>query len=209
MVGYLPGAGDSVADAIAEMGYTVKTLTGDDLTTETLSKLDAVVVGIRAFNVRADLPPKLDTLFEYVNNGGTVVEQYNTPNGLLSPKFTPYVVRLSGNLPANRVTDPEAAVTLLAPDNPVLNTPNKIGQSDFAGWQQERGVNMPSDWDHEHFVALLACSDKGEKPLESGILVAKYGKGTFVYTGLSFFREVPAGVPGAYRLFANVVSLGK
>jgi hypothetical protein len=113
-------------------------------------------------------------------------------------------LRLSGD----RVTDETAAVTFLAPDNPVLNTPNKITDADFAGWVQERGIYFPNQWD-DHFIPILACHDPGESPLNGGLLVAQYGKGYFVYTGLVFFRELPAGVPGAYRLFANLISLGK
>jgi hypothetical protein len=107
------------------------------------------------------------------------------------------------------VTDENAPVTLLAPDHPAFTTPNRIGPDDFAGWVQERGLNFPSAWDTAHFTALLACSDAGEPPLTSGLLVAHYGRGYFVYTGLSWFRQLPTGVPGAYRLFANLLSLGK
>lgn len=208
-VGYLPGAGDSTADALSEMGYQVVTLSGADLTPDRLKTLDAVVVGVRAFNVRTDLAPHLGDLFAYVEAGGTVVEQYNAPGGLKSSRFGPFDLRLSGSLPPNRVTDPKATVSFLAPDHPALNTPNRITPADFEGWVQERGLNFPSEWDHEHYTALLACSDAGEAPLKSGLLVARHGRGYFVYTGLSFFRQLPAGVPGAYRLFANLVSLGK
>jgi hypothetical protein len=107
------------------------------------------------------------------------------------------------------VTNPKAPVTLLAPEHPAFNTPNKIVQADFDGWVQERGLNFPAEWDQQHWTELLACSDAGEAPLKSGLLVAKFGKGYYVYTGLSWFRQLPAGVPGAYRLFANLVSLGK
>jgi hypothetical protein len=184
-------------------------LTDADLTASGLQGLDAVVLGVRALNVRTDLPPHLPALWAYVQNGGTVVEQYNTPRGLVTPQIAPYPIALSDNLPNHRVTDEKSPVTLLAPDHPALNTPNKIGPADFDGWVQERGLNFPDTWDQEHFTALLACSDKGEAPLTSGLLVAHYGQGYFVYTGLSFFRELPAGVPGAYRLFANLVSLGR
>jgi hypothetical protein len=208
-VGYLPGAGDSVAKGLTEMGYAVTTLTGADLTPERLRAFDAVVIGVRAFNVRTDLAPQLPALLAYVEAGGTVVAQYNTPNGLKSPKLGPYDLKLSGDLPRNRVTDPAAAVTVLAPDHVVFSTPNKITPADFDGWVQERGLNFPSEWDKEHWTELLACGDVGGPPLRSGLLVAKYGKGQYVYTGLSWFRQLPAGVPGAYRLFANLVSLGK
>ena len=208
-IGYLPGAGDRTAEAVAAMGYHVTPLTGADLTPERLRAFDAVVIGVRAFNVRTDLAAGLPALFAYVENGGTVVEQYNTPNDLRNPRLAPYDLTLDRNLPAHRVTNENAPVTLLAPDNPVFNTPNKIVPSDFDGWVQERGLNFPSEWDKAHWMPLLACSDPGEAPLTSGLLVADYGKGHFVYTGLSFFRQLPAGVPGAYRLFANLISLGK
>ena len=203
-VGYLPGAGDSVADSLKQMGYTVTTLTDADLTPERLHGLDAVVIGVRAFNVRHDLATNLPGLFAYVEAGGTVVAQYNRPENSRTLKLAPYDLRLSGD----RVTDETAPVTFLAPDNPVLNTPNKITNADFAGWVQERGIYFPNQWD-EHFTPILACGDPGESPLKGGLLVAQYGNGYFVYTGLVFFRELPAGVPGAYRLFANLVSLGK
>ena len=204
-VGYLPGAGDTVAEAVKQMGYEVTLLGSDDLTTNRLKDFDAVVVGVRAFNVRTDLAAKMPALFAYVESGGTLIEQYNRPNNDFKPdQFAPYSLRLSGD----RVTDETAAVTFLAPDHPVLNTPNKITAADFAGWIQERGIYFPSQWD-EHFTPILACHDPGESPLKGGLLVAPYGKGWFVYTGLVFFRELPAGVPGAYRLFANLISLGK
>jgi LmbE family N-acetylglucosaminyl deacetylase len=204
-VGYLPGAGDSVADAIKEMGYEVTLLDGDDLTTNRLKDFDAVVIGVRAFNVRTDLVSHLPALFAFVEAGGNLIEQYNRPSNDFKPdEFAPYSLRLSND----RVTDETAAVTFLAPDHPVLNTPNKITSADFDGWIQERGIYFPNQWD-EHFKPILACSDPGESPLKGSLLVAPYGKGYVVYTGLVFFRELPAGVPGAYRLFANLISLGK
>jgi LmbE family N-acetylglucosaminyl deacetylase len=204
-VGYIPGAGDSVAQSLGDMGYQVTTLTGADLTPEKLKAFDAVVVGVRAFNVRTDLVSQLPALFAYVEAGGNVIEQYNRPGrDLKTDQFAPYSLHLS----SDRVTDKTAPVTFLAPDHPALNTPNKITSADFDGWIQERGIYYPDQWD-EHFTPILACSDPGEAPLKGGLLVAQYGKGYFVYTGLVFFRELPAGVPGAYRLFANLVSLGK
>jgi LmbE family N-acetylglucosaminyl deacetylase len=203
-VGYVPGAGDGVLEGLKEMGYAVTTLAGADLTAEKLREFDAVVIGIRAFNVRTDLVPQLPALFAYVEAGGNVIMQYNNPNGLQNTKLAPFDLKLS----PDRVTDENAAVTFLAPDHPVLNTPNKITNADFEGWVQERGIYFPNQWDG-HFTPILACSDPGEAPLKGGLLVANHGKGYFVYTGLVFFRELPAGVPGAYRLFANLVSLGK
>ena len=208
-IGYLPGAGDHTAESLAAMGYRVTPLTGADLTPDRLRSFDAVVVGVRAFNVRPDLAPGLPALFAYAADGGNVVVQYNTPNDLRNPRLAPFDLELSRNLPQNRVTDEQAPVTLLVPGHPAFHTPNQITPADFDGWVQERGLNFPSRWDHAHFTALLACGDPGEVPLESGLLVADLGRGHFIYTGLSFFRQLPAGVPGAYRLFANLVSLGR
>ena len=204
-IGYLPGAGDSVAECLEDMGYKVTLLTGADLTADQLTKFDAVVIGVRAFNVRTDLVSRLPALFAYVEAGGNVIEQYNRPGrDLKTDQLAPYSLHIS----SDRVTDETAAMTFLAPDHPALNTPNKITSADFDGWIQERGIYYPDQWD-DHFTPVLACNDPGEAPLKGGLLVAQYGKGYFVYTGLVFFRELPDGVPGAYRLFANLVSLGK
>jgi LmbE family N-acetylglucosaminyl deacetylase len=203
-VGYLPGAGDSLAQNLKQMGYAVRVLNDTKLTEEDLQGLDAVVIGVRAFNVRSNMGSDLPVLFHYVENGGTIVAQYNRPDGLKTNELAPFGLHLS----ANRVTDETAAPTFLAPDNPVLNKPNKISAADFDGWVQERGIYFPDQWD-DHFTPVLAFNDPGESPLKGGLLVAPYGKGYFVYTGLVFFRELPAGVPGAFRLFANLISLGK
>jgi hypothetical protein len=203
-VGYLPGAGDSIAESLRQIGYEVKTLSGDDFTSEGLQGLDAVVIGVRAFNTRTDLAGKMPALFSYVEAGGTVVSQYNNPNGLKVDRIAPYDLKVSGD----RVTDENAAMTFLAADHPALTTPNKITEADFSGWVQERGLYFPNHWD-DRFIPLLACADPGEAPLRGSLLVAQHGKGYFVYTGLAFFRQLPAGVPGAYRLFANLISLGK
>ena len=208
-VGYLPGAGDSTATSLGQMGYAVTQLKGADLTADGLRGLDAVVIGVRAFNTRTDLAAGLPALFAYVEAGGTLVEQYNTPNGLQTQQLAPYALKLSRDLPRYRVTDENSAVTLLVPDHPAFTVPNRIGPADFGGWVQERGLDFASEWDADHLVPLLECSDAGEAPLRGGLLVARYGRGYFVYTGLSFFRQLPAGVPGAYRLFANLVSLRK
>ena len=205
-VGYIAGAGDSVAEALEQMGYEVTLLNSADLTPEKLRTLDAVVIGVRAFNVRDDLAERMPALFAYVENGGNVIAQYNRPDKLkvAADKIAPFALTLSGQ----RVTNENAPVTLLAPDHPALNVPNKISAADFEGWVQERGVYFPSTWGPE-FMPLLAANDAGEEPLQGGLLVARHGRGYFVYTGLAMFRQLPAGVPGAYRLFANLVSLGK
>jgi LmbE family N-acetylglucosaminyl deacetylase len=203
-VGYLPGAGDDVSAALEQMGYEVTSLTGADLRPERLRGLDAVVIGIRAFNVRTDLAERLPALFAYVEAGGTVVAQYNTLDGLREGWLAPFQLHLS----RDRVTDEHAPVTILAPEHPVLTTPNRITAADFEGWMQERGLYFPDHWD-DRFTAILASGDTGEPPLKGGLLVARHGKGYLVYTSLAWFRQLPEAVPGAYRLFANLVSLGK
>ena len=200
-IGYLPGAGDTVADCLQQMGCTVTELTTNDLTLDRLKQFDAVVTGVRLFDTHRNLGAGLDALFAYVEGGGDVVMQYNRVDGLQS---TPLKLKIS----QDRVTDEHATMTILAPDSPVLNTPNKITNADFDGWIQERGTYFPNQWD-DHFTPILACNDPGESPLKGSLLVANYGSGHFVYTGLGFFRQLPAGVPGAYRLFANLISLGK
>ncbi len=208
-IGYVSGAGDSTAQALAEMGCAVTSLKGADLTTEKLRGLDAVVLGVRAFNERKDLASTVTNLFEYVEQGGTVVVQYNRPNGLNVPALGPYPLSIQGPAPQLRVTDERAPVTFLIPDHAALISPNRITSQDFDGWVQERGAYFPSSWSKAQYDTLLAMSDPGEEPLTSGLLIAKHGKGYYVYTGLAFFRQLPAGVPGAYRLLANLISLGK
>jgi LmbE family N-acetylglucosaminyl deacetylase len=203
-VGYLPGAGDGVAECLELMGFAVTELSGADLTPETLRPLDAVVIGIRAFNTRKDLAGHLPALFAYVEAGGTVIVQYNHFAGLGANWLAPFHLRIS----RERVTDETAPVTFLAADHPALTTPNRITAADFDGWVQERGLYFPDQWD-ERFTAILASGDPGETPLRGGLLVARHGKGYVVYTSLAWFRQLPEGVPGAYRIFANLVSLGK
>jgi LmbE family N-acetylglucosaminyl deacetylase len=203
-IGYLPGAGDDVAACLEHMGYEVTPLTGADLTPDTLRSLDAVVIGIRAFNTRKDLAERLPALFAYVEAGGNVIAQYNHFDGLGPNWLGPFHLRIS----RDRVTDEHAPVTFLAPDHPALTTPNRITPADFDGWVQERGLYFPDQWD-ARFTPILASGDPGETPLRGGLLVARYGKGFFVYTGLAWFRQLPEGVPGAYRVFANLLSLGK
>jgi hypothetical protein len=203
-VGYYPGAGDDVPAALRQMGCTVKVLEAKDMETEALAKLDAIVVGIRAYNTKDDLRLHHAKLLEYVQNGGTLVVQYNTNFELVVDQVAPFPLKIS----RSRVTDETAEMRFLLPEHPVLNTPNKLTARDFEGWVQERGLYFPGEWDAA-FAAPLSANDPGEKPADGSLLVAKYGKGHYVYTGLSFFRELPAGVPGAYRLFANLISLGK
>jgi hypothetical protein len=203
-IGYLAGAGDEMAGSLERMGYTVTQLTGADLIPAKLLSLDAIVIGIRAFNTRKDLADHVPALFEYVEAGGNVIAQYNVSTGLSANWLAPFQLHIS----RDRVTDEQAPVTFLAPDDPVLTSPNRITAADFDGWVQERGLYFPDKWD-ERFSPILAFGDPGEVPLRGGLLVAPHGKGYFVYSSLSWFRQLPEGVPGAYRLFANLISLGK
>lgn len=202
-IGYLAGAGDQVAESLERMGYEVTQLSLDDLVPDLLGDHDAVVLGVRVFNTRDGIATRLPALFAYAEAGGTVIVQYNTTAGLKTGTLAPYPLRLS----RHRVTEEDAVVTLLAPEHPALTTPNRITPEDFDGWVQERGLYFPDQWD-ERFTPLVSAADTGEPQRAGGLLVARHGRGWFVYTGLSFFRQLPEGVPGAYRLFANLVSLG-
>jgi hypothetical protein len=208
-LGYLPGAGDAVSEALEQLGCSIRTLTIADLTPEKLRGLDAVVLGVRAFNEHPDLPANLSGLLSYVEQGGTVIVQYNRPNGLEDKQLGPYPLSIQGPAPQLRITDEKSPVTFLAASHPVLTTPNRITPADFEGWLQERGAYFPSSWDETHYTAVLEMNDPSQAPLKSSLLVARHGSGYFVYTGLSFFRQLPAGVPGAYRLLANLISLGE
>ncbi|HKP02562.1 MAG TPA: PIG-L family deacetylase [Chthoniobacterales bacterium] len=201
LIGYIPGAGDDIPQSLQQIGYTVKVLDGSDITAETLKRFDAVVLGIRAYNTQDHIAAWQNELLAYVKAGGVVVAQYNTVD-LKTKEIGPYPLEIT----RERVTDENAEIRILAPDHPLLNTPNKIGADDFKGWVQERGLYFPTKWD-ANWTPLLSCNDPGEKPLDGGLLVAKSGSGYFIYTGYAFFRQLPAGVPGAYRLFANMVSL--
>src|SRR4051794_37258489 len=201
LIGYIPGAGDDIPQSLLQIGYTVKTLDSSDITAEILKRFDAVVVGIRAYNTQEHIAAWQTELLAYVKAGGVVVAQYNTTD-LKTKEIGPFPLEIT----RERVTDENAEIRILAPDHPVLNTPNKITADDFKGWVQERGLYFPTKWD-ANWTPLLSCNDPGEKPLDGGLLVAKSGSGYFVYTGYAFFRQLPAGVPGAYRLFANMVSL--
>ncbi|MFD0751187.1 PIG-L family deacetylase [Mucilaginibacter calamicampi] len=200
-IGYITGAGDLVAEALMQVGYEVHQLTEADVMNADLSVYDAIVTGIRAYNVNPRLAVMQPRLLDYVNKGGNLVVQYNNPNGLATSNIGPFPFR-----PVNqRVTDENAAVTFLDPTNPVLNYPNKITQADFEGWIQERGLYFVNNID-PRYKSILQMNDAGEQPNPGSLIVGDYGKGRFVYTSLVFFRELPAGVPGAYRLFVNLLS---
>lgn len=201
-IAYIKGAGDEIPSGLREIGYQVDEILGENLNLQNLKKYDAIITGIRAYNVNDDLILNQDILFEYVKNGGTLVTQYSQLMGIKTEKVAP----LDLTIGRERVTDENSPVRFLNPEHPVLNFPNKITQTDFESWVQERGLYFASDWSSE-FTPILGMHDKGEEELRGSLLVAKYGKGHYVYTGLSFFRELPAGVPGAYRLFANILAL--
>lgn len=200
-IGYIKGAGDLVPQMLEQVGYSVTVLKGDEITLSNLQRYDAIITGIRAFNTDARLKYLNKTLFEYVKNGGTLVIQYNTNFDMVTEELGPFPFKIS----RGRVTDEHAAVTFINPNDPVLNSPNKITSGDFDGWIQERGLYFLSDVD-SNYRKIFTMNDPGENPLDGSLIVAQYGKGKFVYTGLSFFRELPAGVPGAYRLLVNLIS---
>jgi LmbE family N-acetylglucosaminyl deacetylase len=203
-IGYIPGAGDDIPESLQQIGYPVKILSETDITAKDLAQFSAVVLGIRACNTQDRISNWLPELFAYVKTGGVVIAQYNTLADLKTEQLGPYPLEIS----RDRVTDENAEVRILAPNHPLMTTPNKITSKDFEGWVQERGLYFPKKWDPT-WTAILSSNDPKEKPLDGGLLVAKFGKGFFVYTSYSWFRQLPAGVPGAYRLFANMLSLRK
>lgn len=203
-VAYIMGSGDEVPTALRQIGYQVDLLADDEINFDRLSQYDAVISGIRAYNTRERLVGLQDEIFNYIREGGTYIAQYNTTGGLLTRRLAPYSLEISHD----RVSEEDAAIRFLRPEHPVLNYPNKITQKDFEGWVQERGLYFPNKWD-DAFEAILSSNDTGEDPKSGGLLVGKYGKGYYIYSGISWFRELPAGVPGAFRLFTNLISIGK
>ena len=205
-IGYIIGAGDKVPEALEQMGYEVNRLNQKEISKNPLDKFDAIIVGVRAYNTLDWIGSYYDKLMKYVENGGNLIVQYNTSNFIsnVRSKIGPYDFTIS----RNRVTDENATVTFLKPEHPALNFPNKINQDDFKGWIQERSIYDAIDTAGK-FEKILAMNDPGEKPDDGSLLIAKYGRGYFTYTGLVFFRELPAGVPGAYRLLANLIALNR
>ena len=213
-VGYVVGAGDEVPQALRQLGCDVMFLSSEDLAHGDLSKFDAIVTGVRAFNTRPDLRANYQRLFKFAEAGGTLIVQYNTPDfgppGTPVPETStlahigPYPIKTG----RDRVTIEEAPVTFPNPNNVLLHYPNEISKRDFDGWVQERGLNFPSEWD-KRYQSVLESHDPGEKQLFGGELYTRYGKGAYISTSYDWFRELPAGVPGAYRLFANMLSVAK
>ena len=203
-IGYIIGAGDEVNKSLENLGFAVTTINPNEITDDNLKKFDAILLGIRAFNVVDELKYKNKTLFNYVANGGNLIVQYNTTNNLVTKEIAPYELVLS----RDRVTNENAKITFLNPTHKVLNQPNKITEKDFQGWVQEQGLYYPNKWSNE-FIPILASNDEGETSKTGGLVIAKHGKGNYIYTGLSFFRELPEGVSGAFRLLANIIALDK
>lgn len=204
LVAYLKGAGDEVPTALRNMGYEVWEMKEEEITPTNLRKADAVVLGIRALNTNARIRFIMDDLLEYVKEGGTLIVQYNTSFDMETETYSPYPLKIS----RDRVTEEDSEVRILKPDHRALNYPNKITTEDFKGWIQERGLYFPNQWDPK-FEALLSMNDKGDTAKDGALLVAQYGSGYYIYTGLSFFRQLPEGVSGAYKLFGNLVSQSK
>ncbi len=197
------GSGDNGADAIRQLGLEVELLEPSDWKPDRLDHFDTIVLGVRAYEVRQDLVAANPLLLAWVERGGTLVVQYNRYE-FNRGKFAPYPLAI--DRPAPRVTDEKSRVTIRDSTSVVFQAPNRIRLSDFEGWVQERGLYFPSEWD-QRYQALLEMADPGESPLHGSLLIAPHGKGIYVHTSLSFFRQLPAGVPGAYRLFANLISL--
>jgi LmbE family N-acetylglucosaminyl deacetylase len=203
-IGYIPGAGDEVQSFLAQLGYEVITITDAMLANEDLKNLNTIITGVRAYNTNPLLTTYKQKLMDYVSNGGNLIVQYNT-NSFAGP-FKGDMGPKPFKLTRERVTDENAKVNFEFPNHPVLNTPNKITAKDFEGWIQERGIYFAGDIDST-YECPLSMNDKGEKPNKGSLIIAKHGKGNFIYTGLVFFRELPAGVPGAYRLMVNLVEM--
>ena len=201
-IAYIMGAGDEVPKSLMQMGYEVTEINPSEITKEKLANYDVLITGIRAYNTVKELKFKQEILLDFVKEGKTMLVQYNTTDELVTKKIAPFPIKIS----RDRVTEENAEVRFLAIEHPVLNYPNKITKKDFEGWTQEQGLYYPSEWD-QSFTPILSSNDKGETPKNGALLIAKYGKGNYIYTGLSFFRELPEGVSGAYRLISNLISL--
>jgi hypothetical protein len=201
-IGYIMGAGDDIPTVLQQIGIDVSAIAADKLASEDLSRYATIVLGIRAYDTQKEVAENNKKLLDYVSAGGTLIVQYNAGVADFNKgNFTPYHAELS----RARVSVEEAPVEILAPEDGVFLTPNKITGRDFDGWVQERGLYFMDQWD-SHFGPLLSCHDPGEPDQKGGLLRARYGKGTYIYTGYSFFRQLPAGVPGAIRLYVNLLS---
>lgn len=200
-IAYIAGAGDLIPQSLQQIGYQVTQLNPAQILNSDLSVYDAVITGVRLYNISNEIKAMQPRLLEYVSAGGTLLVQYNVDSPLKLESPGPYPMKLT----RERVTEEDAEVTFLHPDHPALNYPNKITKADFEGWIQERGLYFASEFD-SHYTPLFSMHDQGAAPANGSLLLTNYGKGKFVYTSLAFFRELPAGVPGAYRLFVNLIS---
>lgn len=200
-IGYIKGSGDAIPEALSQIGYDVRVISDADLNAGDLSGYEAIVAGIRAYNTRPQLRTHQSHLMAYVEAGGTYVVQYTTQQRGESDDIGPYRMSIS----RDRVTLEDAPVSFVDPGHAILNSPNKISLNDFQGWVQERGLYFADRWDSSQYTPLLACNDSGETSKTGGLLVTRYGKGVFIYTGYSFFRQLPAGNPGALRVFVNLI----
>jgi LmbE family N-acetylglucosaminyl deacetylase len=203
-VGYIMGAGDGIPAVLRQLGMRVTLLTDDDLTSMDLSSFEVIVAGVRAYNTRAVLRTAQERLLRYVAEGGTLLVQYNTERGLVTEQIGPRPLHVS----SDRVTEEDAAVRILDPTHPLLVQPTRIGVHDFEDWIQERGLYFADRWD-DAYVPLLGMHDSGQSESRGALLSARHGRGVFIYTGLAFFRQLPAGTPGALRLFVNLLAAGK
>ncbi|MGE5859056.1 MAG: PIG-L family deacetylase [Ignavibacteria bacterium] len=203
-IGYIMGSGDEIPEYLEQLGYNITQLNKNYFNNGKLSSFDAVITGVRAYNTQDELALENKKLLEYVKEGGTLIVQYNVSRGLTTEDIGPYSFELS----RERVTDETAAVKFLKKDHQILNFPNIITQDDFNNWIQERGLYFAGKWDPK-YETILSTQDPGESPLDGGLLFTRYGKGVFIYTGFSWFRQIPAGIPGAYRIFVNLISAGK
>lgn len=204
-IGYIKGVEEKVPQAIEQLGYDVTIMEIDNLSSYDLKQFETVVVGIRAYNVKPELLNFKDDMMSYVKQGGNLIVQYNTASRAVKEMdLGPFPFKIS----RDRVTEEDAAVTFVDPAHELLNQPNKITQKDFENWVQERGLYFASDWD-ENYKTIISWGDTGQEQVEGGLIVTNYGEGHYIYTGISFFRELPNGVEGAYRLFANLLSYGR
>jgi LmbE family N-acetylglucosaminyl deacetylase len=203
-IGYIVGAGDDIPQSLVNLGIDVHFLNSEDLASGNLSKYDAIILGVRTYAAREDLKTYNDRILEYVKNGGVVIVQYNTPE--YDHNYGPYPYKMGSN--PEEVTDENSKVDILAPDNPVFTWPNKITSKDFENWVEERGSKFLESWDSA-YQPLLETHDPGQAPQKGGLVYAKSGKGVYIYNAYAFYRQLPDGVPGAYRIFANMISLAK
>ena len=203
-VGYVMGSGDDVPSSLEHLGIKVNFLGPTDIATADLGAYDVILLGVRTYAAREDLRTYNNRILDYVKNGGVVIVQYNTPE--YDNNFGPYPYKMTSD--PEEVTDEDSEVTILDPSNPIFNWPNKISKADFSGWIEERGSKWMKSWDAQ-YQPLLETHDEGQSPQKGGLLYAKYGKGIYIYNAYAFYRELPEGVPGAYRIFANLISLPK